>query len=121
MFLNLSNHRSADWPSTQRAAAEAVGGAVVDLSFPEVPPEAGSEEVQALGEGLLAAILLQRPQAAMVQGEFTLAFYLVDALELRGIPCYAATTRRVVEITRLEDGASRKLSRFEFVRFRRYR
>lgn len=120
VFLNLSNHPSAAWPPPQRAAAEALGGEIVDEPFPEVPPAATSEQVAALGDALLQSILPRAPQAAMVQGEFTLAFYLVQALELRGVPCYAATTRRIVETAPLSTGAIEKKSRFEFVGFRRY-
>jgi hypothetical protein len=46
---------------------------------------------------------------------------LVNELESRGIACYAATTRRIAEVSTLPDGAVERKSRFEFVQFRRYR
>ena len=120
VFLNISNHPAAQWPDKQREAAERLGGAIVDEPFPEVPPETSSQQTADLGAKLLRKVLALGPTAAMVQGEFVLSFYLVLALEARKIPCYAATTRRVVEVATLGDGATRRVSRFEFVQFRRY-
>jgi hypothetical protein len=120
VFLNLSNHRSAEWSPRQRAEAEALGAAITDEPFPEVPPEAPAAEVAEIGAALVARILKLAPTAAMVQGEFTLAFYLVAELESRGVHCYAATTRRVTATRALPDGAVEKTARFEFVQFRRY-
>lgn len=120
MFINLSNHPSTAWPATQRAAAEALGGEIVDQPFPEVPPEAGSEHVAEVGAALASMISARSPAAVMVQGEFTLTAWVVSYLALRGVSCYAATTRRVAEVTSLPDGASERRARFEFVRFRQY-
>jgi hypothetical protein len=120
VFLNLSNHPAAKWSAGQLAAAEALGGAVRDEPFPLVPPDASSDEVVKLALGLLARIESLPLQAAMVQGEFTLTFYLVAALQSRGIPCYAATTRHITESVILPGGAAEKKARFEFVQFRRY-
>ena len=121
MFLNLSNHPSAGWSPLQLAEAEALGGGVVDEPFPDVPPEADAAQIMKIGADLVTRIAAHAPSAAMVQGEFTLAFYLVSELESRGVACYAATTRRVAEAVRLPDGAVERKSRFEFVQFRRYR
>lgn len=76
-------------------------------------------EVRRIGELLVATVLQFQPKAAMVEGEFTLAFYVVTALSARGVPCYAATTRRVATEGRSGDAVVRS-SVFEFVRFRRY-
>ena len=120
MFLNLSNHPSSGWSQGQLAAAESLGGAILDEPFPEVPPEADGEEVRRLGADVVDRVLPLAPAGVMVQGEFTLAFYLVTELQLRGIPCYAATTRRISVSIRLPDGGSQTRANFEFVRFRRY-
>ena len=120
VFLNLSNHPVAKWPPAQRAEAEALGGEIVDEPFPAVPPDADPEYAVVVGQDILQRILARAPAAAMVQGEFTLTFYLVQALEFHGIPCYAATTRRIVENAIGAAGVAEKRSRFEFVRFRRY-
>jgi CRISPR-associated protein Csx16 len=118
IFVNLSNHPSGEWDAAQRAAALALAPEIRDWRFPEVPPEAGRDEIAALADRLAEQIASQLPSAshAMVQGEFTLAHALVRRLQQRGISCLAATTRREV----LEDCGAVKTTRFEFVRFREY-
>ncbi len=120
MFVNISKHPNHTWSAKQRVAAEALGGRVVDEAFPEVPPEASESAVAAIGRALAGKVAALAPEAAMIQGEFSLAFFLVCELQSKGIPCYAATTRRLVESKALADGTTEKVSRFEFVRFRRY-
>lgn len=120
MFLNITNHPSETWSSAQVAAAEKMGGEIVDLAFPDVPPDASSEEVLLLGKQLISGAVEKKPLAVLVQGEFTLAFLVVRELQSLGFPCYAATTRRHSESKRLEEGATRVVSQFEFVQFRRY-
>ena len=105
MFVNLSNHPSETWSERQRAAAESLGGPIVDEPFPEVPPEASTEEVEALGATTFQRIALSDPAAVMIQGEFTLTLALVRKFQERGIPCYSATTGK---------------ARFDFVQFRQY-
>jgi hypothetical protein len=91
---------------------------IKDWRFPAVPPEAGTEEIADLANGIAERIGMELPGAthAMVQGEFTLAHALVRRLHERGVICLAATTRREV----LEDSGAVKTTRFEFVRFREY-
>ncbi len=115
IFLNLSNHPCERWTEPQVASAKVHAPLLVDLPFPNVDPDLDEQGV----DELVAEIVSQVPQettAALVQGEFTLCFRLVQALEARGIPCFAATSeRRVVQV------GERKESRFRFVRLRRYR
>lgn len=121
MFLNLSNHPSAAWGPAQRAAAEALApGPLHDLPFPEVDPSWDTPEVVSFAQTLATQILARNPTAAMVQGEHTLTLALVAALEKEGLPCFAATSRRVSTQTILEDGSTQKVVHFEFVRFRLY-
>lgn len=123
MFLNITNHPAAGdvpWSEEQIAAAEAIGGPVVDLEFPEVPPDASSKEVLDVALATVSTVLELGPKAALVQGEFTLTAALVAKLEALGIPCYAATTRRHIEIVPDGKGGSIKKAQFHFVGFRRY-
>jgi len=120
MFINISNHPSGEWSARQREAAHELGGEIVDEPYPAVPPEATPEEVAQMGATLLERLISPATTAVMVQGEFTLAFLLVSGLKSRGIACYAATTRRRSEPAKLEDGTTHKVSRFDFVQFRRY-
>jgi hypothetical protein len=120
MFLNISNHASRDWPDSQRRAAENLGGSIADLMFPDVPPEAGEPEVEAMSEKIAERVAGMHPVAAMVQGEFTLTWLIVRRLQQMGIACYSATARRDVAVQSQPDGSIKKTSTFRFVRFRRY-
>lgn len=116
-FINLSNHPSAGWTEAQITAALAIapGAEVVDIRFPDVNPAASTEEVLAEATRI-AAMVGEAAVAAMVAGEPLMCVGLVEELEARGVRCYSATTRRVVEEVNGE-----KRSRFEFVRFRAWR
>jgi CRISPR-associated protein Csx16 len=118
VFVNLSNHRSADWSEAQRSAALQLAPEIVDWQFPAVPPEAGTDEIATLADRIVSQLTEELPGVthAMVQGEFTLAHMLVRRLQERRVVCLAATTRREV----LEDAGPVKTTRFEFVRFREY-
>ena len=122
-FLNISNHPSDQWSEEQKAAARAIAPELLDISFPAVPPEADTAQIEEMADRLIASlhsmdmgVPWEFAKAAMVQGEFTLAVALVRRLQQCGIPCYAATTQRVVET----DSEGRKVSTFRFVRFRAY-
>jgi hypothetical protein len=115
MFVNLSNHPSEHWDTRQRNAALALAGPIVDLPFPEVPPDADERTVTELADRVTDSVPATATHA-MVMGEFTLTVALISRLCRRGIRCLAATTRR--QAADLPDG--RKAVRFEFVRFREY-
>lgn len=117
-FINLSNHPLSGWTEAQRAAAlDLVPGAeIVDVRFPDVDPTASTEEVLAAATRIVEQMVGEAAVAAMVAGEPIMCMGLVEALEGRGVRCYSATTRRVVE-----EVEGEKRSRFEFVRFRAWR
>jgi CRISPR-associated protein Csx16 len=115
VFVNISNHPSDEWADAQRAAALALAPRIVDVPFPSVAPEATAEDVTALADRVAAAVPAAATHA-LVQGEFTLAFAVVRALQRRGIRCLAATTERAVTRT----PAGEDIRRFGFVGFRSY-
>ena len=115
VFVNLTNHPSRGWSLAQREAARRLAPRIVDLPFPPVPPEAGTEEIERLAARCLEALPAGTTHA-LVQGEFALTHALVAALRARGIVCLPATTRREV----VEHGDGSRTSRFAFVRFRPY-
>lgn len=125
MFANVSNHPSSKWAKEQILAAQDLGACpdIFDVPFPNVPPDATSEEVYALAQDLFKRIDClpsenNRPMVVLVQGEMTFTYALVRVL-LEGGPYWpvAATTERVV----VEDpNTGTKTSVFKFVRFRRY-
>lgn len=117
MLINLSNHPSEKWAEKQRKAAKSVYGSILDMPFPQVPPESSMDEVNKMVNDYTNKIMEYQPVAVHIMGELTFTFSLVDQLMNRGISCIASTTQRNVEEE--EDGV-RKV-RFEFVRFREYR
>ena len=119
IFLNLTNHASADWSDAQREAAETFGR-IVDLPFPAVSPQASAADICALAETIAARAAALRPRAVLCQGEFTCCFAIVRRLLARGIPVCAATSERQSEEIVQPDGSTKKLSTFRFVQFRFY-
>ena len=118
-FYNISNHNSSKWSQSQLEAAHAMGGEVVDVQFPNVPPSASTEEVVQMATTVAAQVPADCVQA-MVQGEMTLTLAIVRALQARGVQCLAACSdRRVVEQVQ-PDGSTVKTAVFEFVQFRAY-
>ncbi len=122
MFINLTNHPSDRWSEEQRNAALEYGQ-IVDIPFPQVPPEANEDYIALLADSLMLNVLTKRRQTNLepivvhLAGEHTLVYALVSRLRHAGIRCVASTTQRVAE----EEANGMKLSQFRFVRFREYR
>lgn len=111
------------WRPEQLDAARALGlGEPADLpgGMPLVDPEADADEVSDQAEELAQRAIQQGARGAHVAGEFTLTLALVRALQRRGVPCYAATTRREVEDRPGPGGETQKLVHFRFIRWRPY-
>lgn len=123
MLINFSNHPSLRWPENQLSEAKKKFGEVIDLPFPLISPEISTEEIIHLTKEYLNTILEYKNQQAKlavhIMGEFTFVYNMVKELEKAGIPCYTSTTRRMVNEFS-EDEKVKKISYFEFVRFRRY-
>ena len=116
MFINHSNHPSAQWDEVQRREAERYGP-IVDVLFPGINPNSTSDEVQKLVNLNGATILKQHPSVVMVQGEFTYTYNLVAFLKSHQIKVVAATSERIVKT--LEDGKTKQVE-FSFVQFREF-
>ena len=117
MLLNLTNHPSTRWSKTQLKAAKKQFGSVQDMQFPNVPPSATYQDIQAMVENHVEKIkTLPKPLTVHLSGEFTFTFQMADRLRGLGISCVASTSERNIIIE--EDGT--KTIRFEFVQFRRY-
>ena len=118
MLINLSNHPSRYWDTSQMEAARCYGD-VVDLPFPIVAPDADSQELQNLAQNCMQEILSMGDANSItvhIMGEMTLTFMIVKLLKELGIRCVASTTRRKTTYT--DDGT--KLSEFSCVKFREY-
>ena len=119
IFLNHTNHPSDKWSKEQIAAAEKFGE-ITDLPFPSIPPEFDKDEVDEKVDENLKKILELEPAAVLCQGEFNYTFAMVSRLKKNKIPVFAATSERMVSSVIQEDGSSRTVSTFRFVRFRDY-
>lgn len=118
-FFNISNHPSSRWGETQKSAT---GAAIVDVAFPQVPPEMGEAEVAAMAVATVNAIIPapQDGDVAMVSGEFVATCEIVRAMQRRGVRCVVATTRRETVETVSSDGKAIKTAVFTFVKWRAF-
>ena len=120
MLLNLSNHPSQKWSTEQTALAQQQYGGVVDMPFPNVPPEVDTEGVIALAQKYQQDILdlvLQYPNLTVhLMGELSFCFALVKMLQMQGISVVCSTTER----TLIEEKDGLKTALFRFNHFRQY-
>jgi hypothetical protein len=122
MLINLSNHPLNQWKPNQIQSAEAVYTRVIDIPFPAVEPSASEDEVLKLSSEYVnkcCDILSKygnQNNAVHLMGELTFTLAVASGLIKRNIKCIASTTNRIVE----EDGV-RKITIFNFVRFREYK
>lgn len=119
IFINHTNHPSSKWSVEQKNAAENLGK-IVDIPFPDVPPNFSTEEVRELVLNKLQEILELAPTAVLCQGEFNYTAAMAEELKKRGIPVMAATSERVVSEVTEDNGSTKRVSVFNFVRFREY-
>lgn len=118
IFLNLSNHPSAQWTAEQLEAAREYGE-VEDMPFPDVAPEAGSEEIRKIAGDIVSEVMEKARHfetTVHVMGEMSLTFQVVGLLKARGVRCVCSTSRRTVT----DEGDGRKTVEFHFNRFRDY-
>ena len=119
IFLNHTNHPSDQWSSEQISAAK-IFGKIIDLPFPNIPPQFDSDDIKKIVAENLQEILKISPAAVLCQGEFNYTFEIVTALKKNNIPVFAATSERIVSTVIDEGGTSKRISTFRFVRFRNY-
>ena len=119
VFVNLSNHPSADWSEEQKKAALVYGG-IIDVPFPSVPSSCSDKAMQKLADKAIGAVTKAaypaREVTVHVMGEMTLTYRIVNKLKARGIRCLASTTNRMTN----DLGNGEKISQFHFVEFREY-
>ena len=118
MLINFSNHPLSTWSKEQIEAAKGYGE-IKDLPFPAVDPKATHEDIINLADKYVERILSLSKEhhiTVHVMGEMTFCFMVVSQLKDRGIECIASTTERNAEF--ISD--NKKISDFQFVRFRKY-
>ena len=118
MLINFSNHPSEYWGEKQLEAAKEYGE-IKEIPFPAVDPNASYDDIQAMAEYYVQKIqtIAQNLHVTVhVMGEMTFVYRVVSLLKEQEVTCIASTTERDAEMT--NDG--RKISGFQFVKFRRY-
>jgi hypothetical protein len=119
MFINFTNHPSANWSPEQIAAADEYGE-IIDIPFPEVDPDGDEGYITRLAERYAGGISLRKPKAVLCQGEMTLAFAVAGLLLSMNVTVLAACSKRVVKEAIGENGKAIKIAAFTFTRFRKY-
>ena len=118
MFVNFSNHPYETWSDKQKEAARQFG-LIEDLPFPNVDPTLKTVEIREMAYDYYGKILRMQPDYVLCQGEFCLAFNVVNLLREHGIRVGAAcSVRKTIDL--YEDGVSKRVSVFEFEQFRDY-
>lgn len=121
MLINLSNHPKNQWQQEQISEGEKLYGEIIDLDFPQIPPEEDENYIIDLVQyyyELCASKLKQSESnrnAVHLMGESNFCFSLTSKLLESGIECIASTTKRNTIIKN-----NIKTSEFKFVRFRKY-
>ena len=117
-LINFSNHPSELWGEKQLNAAK-IYGEIKDIAFPAINPEACDNQIEELADQYIKEILSFQKEGMItvhIMGELTFTFMVVSQLKAMGIKCIASTSERNAED--MTDG--RKISDFQFVRFRSY-
>lgn len=120
MLINLSNHPSAQWSEKQLLKANKLYGNVVDMPFPQIPPEEGEDYIIEIAQKFYHQIEEYQNDnqdvCVHIMGELTFCFCLVSLLKKSNIKCVASTTIRNV----VQQG-NVKTTVFEFCKFREYK
>lgn len=121
-LINLSNHKSNSWSEDQKEGWLQI----FDIPFPNISPQATTEEVAELVEKYFEKIndlaYENIPEDddvyVMLQGEFTFCYLLYEVLKMHGYIVVVPTTERIVEERVKDDGTIEKTSIFKFVQWR---
>ena len=87
MFVNFSNHPSAHWDEKQIRMARCYGD-IVDIPFPDIPPEEDEAYITSLTERYVRLIVEQySPQKDVVHimGEMCFSFSLIILVFFLGL------------------------------------
>lgn len=118
MFINYTNHISANWNDKQLNEARKYGE-IADISFPAVDPLATRDEIISLAIKEANKIIEMAPNAVLIQGEMTLTYNIILILKENNIKTLCACSERIVKEI-IQDDKTSKQSIFQFVKFREY-
>ncbi len=116
MLINLTNHPSTKWKGLQLETAKNNYTEIIDLPFPNIPPEATKEEIKKLAKEYLEKIEAYKTPTVHIAGEMTFTYCLINKLKKRKIPCVASTSKRNI----IHEADGTKTMKFEFKQFRPY-
>ena len=119
ILINHTNHLSAQWSPEQIAAAEKYGE-ISDFPFPNIDANFDENQISELVEVNGKKILAMNPAAVLCQGEYSYTYAMINFLKKNKVVVIAAASERIVEERVTDDGATQKISLFNFVRFRQY-
>ena len=117
-LINFSNHPSEYWGEEQLKAAQ-VYGEIKDVPFPSISPEIDDDQIKELADHYVKELLSYEKFGKItvhIMGEMTFTYMVISQLKGMGIECIASTTDRNAE----EFADGKKISDFQFVRFRSY-
>ena len=114
IFINFSNHPSDRWSNEQKKAALNYGE-IIDIPFPSVDSNGDESYIKETGNKMIERIMSYHPKAVLCQGEFTLAFQVINMLLDQDITVVAACSERIVK-----EVGNKKESYFNFKKFRKY-
>lgn len=126
---NVSNHPSTEWSEEQVKAAkekamflsESNIVEIEDVPFPNIPPNMDKDDVADLADEVLTKIQNANDASfIIINGEMNFVFSFVSFAIQRGLRCFTATTERISEDKKNEDGTTEKVSIFKFIKLREY-
>jgi len=121
MLINLSNHPSSKWDNTQISAARQQFGDIEDISFPNIPPDWDTAQVEMLAceyFEMLKSIDKKTGEKPVIHiaGESIFCFLLIQKLLRDNFICIVSTTERIVT-----EENNVKTTVFMFKKFRNFK
>lgn len=120
IMYNVTNHPQEKWSAEQLKAAHELADQIIYMPFLNVSPSAEERTIRAWGADIAGTIVGAKKRGndviALVQGEMTLTYAIVQNLIAHGIKVVAATSDRIS----VDNGDGTKTVKFEFCKFREY-
>ena len=117
-MINISNHPSSKWTEKQRSAVKTVEESekveIIDIPFPNVPPNASAQEVRKMAHKLYSDVCGMGHDFVHIMGETSLVYEFFKLWSGKGAGVVSTSERRSVEN---DDGS--KTIIFDFCQFRR--
>lgn len=122
LLYNVTNHPHDKWSPEQLKAAHELADEIAYMPFLNVSPSAEERTIRAWAADIAGTIIGAKKRndvddvVALVQGEMTLTYAIVQSLIAHGIKVVAATSERIS----VDNGDGSKTVKFKFCKFREY-